>query len=609
MQVELDPFEAARTGDLQALKAALGESKGRIDANGRGETILMCSAKNGHNHCVEEILRNSGYERQIDRLGRTALMYAAINGHESCVRLLFPEEKHKQDTDGITALMHAIIRRHDHLVDLLIDEASYRAQGSVTTLMIAAEYDNISLVKRLIDTQGRLYDSNGWTALMYAIQSGAHNAVELLYEEEWDMKSNDNMSALMIAAMMGRVEAIHLLLSKPCQDWKDDRGMTALMYAAENGYTDCVEQLKSTYLNVDNLNRTALVHAAAKGHTDCVSILIKTPDVFDSNGRNALMHAADNNSLEAIRVLINGQIDKDFQKYDAAMILAAKHGYSECVEALFQARPKRRDYSTFCDWSAIMAAAVYGYEACLNTLAKGDEEVYLVLKGKGLETVKLTVLDVAACMGFTTCVECLLANRKVYCESLDTSFNPLKHAANRGYTDIVRLLINNNDFKECYGTALVTKAKIVSEAAKNGRPECLQLMMNEYSNAPYFDALYYSCQGGYIKCARLIMSKSSITSLNRCLTYRERMKNITPLMAAARSGFYDCAKLVVDKYAREKDSNNNPAIKYAILSVAINCVELLAGYERVIPCFDEETRYLPIELAKKYDLLDCVELL
>ncbi|TNJ30725.1 Ankyrin repeat protein 1 [Giardia muris] len=609
MQVDLDAFEAARSGNLQALRDALARRQGRIDANDRGETILMCSAKNGHEHCIEEILRNPGYEGRVDKMGRTALMHAAINGHATCVSLLCPEEKHKQDTDGITALMHAIIHGQDHIVSLLVDEAPSQAQGSVTTLMIAAEYDNIPLIKQLMEKQRGLHDSNGWTALMYAIQGGACNAVELLYKEEWKLITKDEMSALMIAAMIGRVEAVRLLASMPCQDWQDKRGMTALMYAADNGFTDCVELLKGSSHIVDNLNRTALMYAASKGHTDCVSILLETPDIFDSNGRNALMHAADSNSLEAIRVILARRPSLDFQRHEEAMILAAKHGYSECLEALFAARPAGSRNLIDCYWSAILAAAVYGYEACLRVLARDNESVFLTVRSRNLDRVALSALDIAVCMGYTKCVECLLDYPNRDRDRMHDIFNPLKHAANRGYTDIVRLLISRQKPIERVrgGPFNFDIGKTVSEAAKNGRPECLQLMLNEYSNGPSKEVLYYTCQGGYIKCARILMSSSSTVATRHFLDFRQR--ETTPLMAAARSGFYECAKFIVEYFVRERDSEGNPAIRYAILSVAINCVELLSSYERVTPCFDEGLRYLPIDLARKYDLSDCVELL
>ena len=69
---------------------------------------------------------------------------------------------------------------------------------------------------------------------------------------------------------------------------------TALMLAAFNGHSKCVELLIEREARMqDSEGTTALMLAAKSGRKDCVNLLLKKEmGMFDSNGHNAKWYAA-----------------------------------------------------------------------------------------------------------------------------------------------------------------------------------------------------------------------------------------------------------------------------------------------------------------------------
>ena len=89
------------------------------------------------------------------------------------------------------------------------------------------------------------------------------------------------------AAWAGSEIEIRALLREPGCDAldQDDRGLTALMWAARNGYEECVRLLLpvSDALVQDKEGWTALMWAAWNGHEGCLSLLLPTSDALAEN--------------------------------------------------------------------------------------------------------------------------------------------------------------------------------------------------------------------------------------------------------------------------------------------------------------------------------------
>lgn len=112
--------------------------------------------------------------------------------------------------------------------------------------------------------------------------------------------AKDNDTLLLMAVKSGDIKQVRALLAAGAKpDVSDRQGTTALMYAANLGYTEIVRSLVEAGANI-NLPRkryglTALMLAASANHFDIVRLLIsKGADVNAKNedGSTALMAAA-----------------------------------------------------------------------------------------------------------------------------------------------------------------------------------------------------------------------------------------------------------------------------------------------------------------------------
>jgi len=77
----------------------------------------------------------------------------------------------------------------------------------------------------------------------------------------------------MTAAILGCLECVQKHIDEAGK--KDDKGMTALMHAAKQGYDDIVRILAEKEARMkDNGGWTALMFVAWNGHLECVKILL-----------------------------------------------------------------------------------------------------------------------------------------------------------------------------------------------------------------------------------------------------------------------------------------------------------------------------------------------
>ena len=100
-----------------------------------------------------------------------------------------------------------------------------------------------------------------------------------------------------------------LLLDPKCDPLaKDLWGLTALMYAALEGYDSCVSFILpvSDPLAKDRSGMTALMWAACNKDASCVELLLPVSEVLtkDQSGCNALMIAAYKGSTSCVQVLL-----------------------------------------------------------------------------------------------------------------------------------------------------------------------------------------------------------------------------------------------------------------------------------------------------------------
>lgn len=130
----------------------------------------------------------------------------------------------------------------------------------------------------------------------------------------------------------------------------DDRGYSALHYAAKSGETNIVMKLFWKGASLDLLSSsgracevTALHFAAMKGHTATVRELIRigaSIDVVDTVGRTALIFAVENNRVEVVKVLIasGANVNHPDANQWTALHAVAKCGFTEILSELLKCK-------------------------------------------------------------------------------------------------------------------------------------------------------------------------------------------------------------------------------------------------------------------------------
>ena len=199
-------------------------------------------------------------------------------------------------------------------------------------------------------------DNSGVTALIFAAQDGHAKVAKVLLDSGANPNATDNdgWTALMVSTVNEHAEIIKLLLDAGANpnavlnDTKREKGqslagITTLMLAANNGYSEGVNLLLQVKTNI---------HATDKG------------------GNNALIIAAREGHAEVSKILLSAGVFSDaVQNYGwTALMMAASNGYSEVAKVLLEcgASPDKRNNEGINAWhwanrQPIMHAVFYGH--------------------------------------------------------------------------------------------------------------------------------------------------------------------------------------------------------------------------------------------------------
>lgn len=329
--------------------------------SGNGLTALMIAAQNGHTESVEILMK---YESGAQCLtGYTALMIAAQRGHVDVTNLLVELEKNLKSKDGRTALMIAAENSNKEAAKVLMDYEKDVSQW--TRLMCTAALGDTQVMKCSIDERGKV-DSLGRTSLIIAAQNKRVDAVKMLAEHESGVSG---WTTLIYASCIGNIELVSHNLHEVKR--KDDTGMTALMWAARNGYHDAVKLLaEHEHSILDKDGQTAMMWAAQNGHSKSVSLLLDyEKGVKSAKGMTSLMLAAEAGHLEVVQVLINAECNMQDSNARTALMYAAMNGHINVVKALVKCEGGATDNDGY---TALQLAEKHGEQDVAEILADGS---------------------------------------------------------------------------------------------------------------------------------------------------------------------------------------------------------------------------------------------
>ncbi|HYE88107.1 MAG TPA: ankyrin repeat domain-containing protein, partial [Vicinamibacterales bacterium] len=284
---------AAQNGDREAVKALLKKGVDVNEAQGDGTTALHWAAIKGDAEMAQMLLVAGANVRATTRIGSYTALYLAAKGGYA---------------DVVAALLAAGA-----------DAKAVTANGT-TPLMIAAAAGDTRSVTSLIENGADINakETKGETPLMFAAAFNRVDAVKLLLARGADHKASTKVTDLfaltapeeenMARQGMGRTTTRPADIAGATRAYRYNElissqgGLTALLFAARQGYADVVNALLDAGADINQPNAgdrtTPLLMAIINGHFDLAKQLIE---------RGANVNAAAFNGVTPLYGVLNIQ--------------------------------------------------------------------------------------------------------------------------------------------------------------------------------------------------------------------------------------------------------------------------------------------------------------
>ncbi|KAI9927864.1 hypothetical protein AWENTII_012481 [Aspergillus wentii] len=274
---------------------------------------------------------------------------------------------------------------------------------------------------------------NGWSPLSAsALSPSTFLMLDLLLKDDRtsvDMCNEKGRTALSYAAEAGNVDAVRALLEKADPNIKDQEGYTPLSWA--------VNTFSST------------------SHSKVISLLVdKGADINteDNKKLTPLARAADEGISDAVMHLLSfNQIDKNHKDIDqrTPLSLAAKSEHIQIMELLLESGAEDNCYDNkghTCWWWLLQAriksrsSSIYG-EIPINHSAESTDSLAAYLNPNLVDSSGRNLLSLAAEYGDSEFVEVLLRKKEVNPDHRDPDRTPLIWALEKERWQVVNMLI------------------------------------------------------------------------------------------------------------------------------------------------------------------------
>ncbi|SZF03979.1 unnamed protein product [Blumeria hordei] len=196
-----------------------------------------------------------------DVYGRIPLHYASMHGRLEMVEALIhadPSTIDLIDHDNFTPLIHTIKHNHLDCAEQLLARSARidpTSNADHVPLNLACEYGSVSIVELLLKHHAKILpDAEGLYPQHLVARSGQTPQLLLLLKDYGaDLDQLDKLylwTPLFHAASEGNVSCIRILLNFGVQvDILDEKGLSAMYYAAWEGYLECMQLIS---LNIED---------------------------------------------------------------------------------------------------------------------------------------------------------------------------------------------------------------------------------------------------------------------------------------------------------------------------------------------------------------------
>ena len=222
----------------------------------------------------------------VDKVGNLLGPFSWINEDKTGkLREYFKEHwKHwKLDLNWCLGLLstNGLVEAAQLLIEIGADVNDADEYGN-TALMHACRDGTLDMVKYLVDKGADLntVDEEGWNALIFACRFGTFEMVKYLVEKGADINAVDEegWDTLLHASLNNNVEIINYLLDKGVSiNYMSYLGSTALSLACANRNIEVIERLINRGADVNHQRNgiSIIIEAHSNGFTDVVELLRK----------------------------------------------------------------------------------------------------------------------------------------------------------------------------------------------------------------------------------------------------------------------------------------------------------------------------------------------
>ncbi|KAF3902576.1 Ankyrin-1 [Orbilia brochopaga] len=551
---------AAQNGHMSIVRFLVEKAEADVDskANKESSPPIFLATGGGHQTIVEYLL---AFHPQIaslplDTEQSTALHLAAEKGHEGIARLLV-EYVAKAESGPPSSKQGATAKASSSILDV-------RDRFGMSPLTLACYRKHIAVAMLLL-TRGvntTLTDHEGHTALYYAM---AITDCEALLEELTERADSmddfkDIGDSFLRASENGFVNVVRLSLASgalvgednsPLINWKNQKAMTALHYAAEFGHRNIVSLLleaEALVDEVDNFGRTPLAMAAVAGEIDIVRVLLAAgadPSRRDNSDQTIIAQIAYDGKCtsvhaDIVEILLSrgvdpNAIDDHHQTALHCAVLGVASDVAECLLRHLDIKDsKLRDVLHFV----------------ARNISAGGLKIAKMLIDRGMNPLKenkegLIPLHIASRCGNVAMLEMLWA---VEPSSLNMVTGNGCSVIHFGYGEPASIKwaaehkVDVNALSASQQTALML-------ASAYSKPYCVKLLLDNHADAALRDglgmtALHYAAWGGSLEAGRHLL-----TADPRILSWMDH-SNLTAMHLAIRRDKPQFALMLLEYYTK-----------------------------------------------------------